>query len=286
MFFFLFALLLVNAVYDAYNFVYPSTMVRGQRGSMLGKIYRQSESVVLKRDISEWVKPQSPEGPESSEGENVESVVVADGIHTPKYLEPMKHRLELGARLEAEGHKIGAELGVKEGYFARDTLRNWPTATEYVLVDLWDNMPNYADSANEGEREVHYQSALRETAPWKDKVTVCRNFTTSCAQNFPDGYFDYIYVDARHDRKGAYLDLETWWPKLKVGGILAGHDYTSCSPDCENGNGWDLNFDGTVDPTGLAVKGAVDDFAIKIRRQVVLVYDERPSQFWTWMMRK
>ena len=286
MFFFLFALLLVNAVYDAYNFVYPSTMVRGQRGSMLGKIYRQSESVVLKRDISEWVKPQSPEGPESSEGENVESVVVADEIHTPKYLEPMKHRLELGARLEAEGHKIGAELGVKEGYFARDTLRNWPTATEYVLVDLWDNMPNYADSANEGEREVHYQSALRETAPWKDKVTVCRNFTTSCAQNFPDGYFDYIYVDARHDRKGAYLDLETWWPKLKVGGILAGHDYTSCKPDCENGNGWDLNFDGTVDPTGLAVKGAVDDFAIKIRRQVVLVYDERPSQFWTWMMRK
>ena len=54
----------------------------------------------------------------------------------------------------------------------------------------------------------------------------------------------------------------------------------------KNGSGWDLNFDGTVDPTGLAVKGAVDDFAIKIRRQVVLVYDERPSQFWTWMMRK
>jgi len=52
------------------------------------------------------------------------------------------------------------------------------------------------------------------------------------------------------------------------------------------GNGRDLNFDGTVDPTGLAVKGAVDDFAIKIRRQVVLVYDERPSQFWTWMMGK
>jgi hypothetical protein len=83
-------------------------------------------------------------------------------------------------------------------------------------------------------------------------------------------------------RTARFSARATW----KVGGILAGHDYTSCKPDCENGNGWDLNFDGTVDPTGLAVKGAVDDFAIKIRRQVVLVYDERPSQFWTWMMRK
>jgi len=205
---------------------------------------------------------------------------------TPKFLEPMKHRLELGARLEAEGHKVGAELGVKEGYFSRDTLVNWPSATEYVLVDLWSNIDNYADVANLGNREVHYESAIRETAPWKEIITVCRNWTTSCALNFPDEYFDYIYVDARHDRKGTYLDLEMWWPKLKFGGIFAGHDYTSCKPNCFDGNGWDLNYDGTIDPTGLSVKGAVDDFATKVGRQISLVYHEQPSQFWTWLMRK
>mmetsp|Transcript_13458 Transcript_13458/g.54393 ORF Transcript_13458/g.54393 Transcript_13458/m.54393 type:complete len:249 (-) Transcript_13458:1704-2450(-) len=202
----------------------------------------------------------------------------------PKFLEPIQNRLEIGSRLEREEFKIGAELGVKEGFFARDTLKSWPGATEYVLVDVWATLGNYADVANMGDREVHYESAIRETAPWKEKVRVCRNFTTVCVRNYPDNYFDYIYVDARHDRKGAALDLEEWWPKLKVGGIFAGHDYVAHGP--QGGQGWDLNFDGTVDPEGLNVKGAVDDFSVQVERQVQIVYNEVPSQFWTWVIRK
>ena len=32
-------------------------------------------------------------------------------------------------------------------------------------------------------------------------------------------------MDARHDFKGVAADLEAYWPKLKTGGIFAGHDY-------------------------------------------------------------
>jgi hypothetical protein len=41
----------------------------------------------------------------------------------------------------------------------------------------------------------------------------------------PDASLDYVYVDARHDYCGVKEDLEAWWPKLRRGGILAGHDY-------------------------------------------------------------
>ena len=40
-----------------------------------------------------------------------------------------------------------------------------------------------------------------------------------------DESFDFIYVDARYDYPGVKEDLETWWPKLKQGGIMAGDDY-------------------------------------------------------------
>ena len=36
---------------------------------------------------------------------------------------------------------------------------------------------------------------------------------------------DFVYIDARHDYKGAMEDIKAWWPKLKKGGLLSGHDF-------------------------------------------------------------
>lgn len=47
-----------------------------------------------------------------------------------------------------------------------------------------------------------------------------------CQPRFADGTFDFIYVDARHDRLGVLEDLQAWWPKLRRGGLMAGHYYT------------------------------------------------------------
>lgn len=42
---------------------------------------------------------------------------------------------------------------------------------------------------------------------------------------FPDEYFDLVYIDASHWYNDVIKDIETWMPKLKNGGYLAGHDY-------------------------------------------------------------
>ena len=36
----------------------------------------------------------------------------------------------------------------------------------------------------------------------RSKIVVCRNWTTTCVKRYKDGYFDFVYVDARHDYKG------------------------------------------------------------------------------------
>ena len=38
--------------------------------------------------------------------------------------------------------------------------------------------------------------------------------------------FDFIYIDADHSYEACKLDLESYWPKLKQGGIMMGDDYT------------------------------------------------------------
>lgn len=42
---------------------------------------------------------------------------------------------------------------------------------------------------------------------------------------FEDDYFDFIYIDADHTYEAVKSDLESWYPKLKKGGIMSGHDY-------------------------------------------------------------
>jgi predicted O-methyltransferase YrrM len=41
----------------------------------------------------------------------------------------------------------------------------------------------------------------------------------------PDNYYDFVFIDGAHDYSVISEDLKNWLPKVKNGGILAGHDY-------------------------------------------------------------
>jgi predicted O-methyltransferase YrrM len=53
-------------------------------------------------------------------------------------------------------------------------------------------------------------------------VLACRSW--DAASLFDDGEVDLLWVDAGHDFTSVKNDLEAWKPKIKPGGILAGHD--------------------------------------------------------------
>jgi predicted O-methyltransferase YrrM len=43
---------------------------------------------------------------------------------------------------------------------------------------------------------------------------------------FKDGQLDFIYIDGDHRYEGVLADLTNWKPKLRAGGIMAGHDFS------------------------------------------------------------
>jgi hypothetical protein len=191
------------------------------------------------------------------------------------FIPPIRIREDLGGLLRSLDKRIGAELGVQAGNFANSLMRRWKKVDEFVMVDLWAHQENYIEAANVNnqQQEALYQQSRSVgnqlvKAGILAKFTMCRNLTVACALQFPDNYFNFIYVDARHDYKGVLDDLRAWWPKLKMGGIFAGHDYTEQSepygascPQTNSGNeDWTKNYDGTVDETGRVTKGGVDDF--------------------------
>ncbi len=48
---------------------------------------------------------------------------------------------------------------------------------------------------------------------------------------FPDAHFDFVFVDGDHRRESVLADLGAWWPKVRPGGTLAGHDYDRHWPE-------------------------------------------------------
>jgi len=59
-----------------------------------------------------------------------------------------------------------------------------------------------------------------------DYINVHRLDSAASAQLFGDGEVDFCFVDASHIEEDVQKDIEAWWPKIKNGGVLGGHDYS------------------------------------------------------------
>lgn len=70
-----------------------------------------------------------------------------------------------------------------------------------------------------------HTEALRYTQPVKDVVEIIRADTRDAYKMYEDGSIDFLFIDANHDYESVLLDIKNWFPKVKKGGIIAGHDY-------------------------------------------------------------
>lgn len=202
------------------------------------------------------------------------------------FLVPPRERHELGRMLEfMGGFKVGVELGVQRGDFARTMLDTWPSCTKYYLVDLWAQQQNYNDFANmddAGHLKL-MRIAQENLAIWKQKTVFIKNYTSVAADLITE-QVDFVYVDARHDYCGCKEDIELYWPKIRPGGIMAGHDYTSAYlVRLRSGQNWEVCMDGSKNDG--AVQGAVDEFAHKHGLTVSVTWGEF-HQWRTWIIRK
>lgn len=135
-----------------------------------------------------------------------------------KYLENGKMlstREQLLALLPQNG--VVAELGVDHGDFSKMILDiNQPAILH--LIDVWksDRYP---------EQLFHEVSQQFQTEIKEGIVVVNRGLSTDLVSQFPDRYFDWIYIDTVHDYKTTKLELKEYRLKIKQGGIIAGHDF-------------------------------------------------------------
>jgi len=129
-----------------------------------------------------------------------------------------------------------AEVGVQAGVHASSFLQAW-RGQRLILVDSWASLSDditdrlfYVDIANmhgSGSGQQHRTSCEIRLAEElrAGRAEIMNLDSSAAAARVPDGSLDFVYLDARHDFVGVVADIHAWWPKVKVGGLFAGHDF-------------------------------------------------------------
>ena len=120
----------------------------------------------------------------------------------------------------------GVELGVQQGEFSEAILQTWQGKKLY-LIDCWEHQETgYVDIANVNNNihEQLYQITVKRTLPYKDRIEIIKKYSSDAVIDFQDKSLDFVYIDANHKYESVLQDMNLWYPKIKNGGLLAGHD--------------------------------------------------------------
>lgn len=139
---------------------------------------------------------------------------------------PIASRKQFGHLLNERGLTGNAvEIGTHLGVFACQWLESWPVG-KLFCIDPWRKLGGYDDAINTRDREADFREAKERLAPHIHRVEFVRNTSVQAAAVFLDHSLDCVYIDGNHWRPHVDMDIGAWWPKVKTGGILAGHDWS------------------------------------------------------------
>lgn len=136
------------------------------------------------------------------------------------------NREQIGQFLNYHNLKnIGVELGSFKGQFANTILNNWNG--KLLMVDVWRELPHeeYDDASNHREHIDAYTQAMDNIKGYEDRAYMLRMKGEHACDFISDQSLDFVYIDANHTYKCVKEDINLWYPKVKSGGIVMGHDY-------------------------------------------------------------
>lgn len=131
--------------------------------------------------------------------------------------------------------EIGAWLG-KSAVLMAELIEQSGKKIHFVTVDPFVVQPvfdgqlwQFGEVSNSYKPDAHalFEKHIRE-AGYQQEVFLLADYSEGAVRQFEDNTLDAVFIDGAHDAENVAFDLRAWYPKVKSGGIIAGHDY---SPD-------------------------------------------------------
>lgn len=106
-------------------------------------------------------------------------------------------------------------IGVEVGSYAGESTEIFLSTGKFKSLTCVDSWPEWTDHA----------AAEKVFDAKKLPVTKLKEKSVVAATRFAPHSLDFVYIDANHSAPHPANDIAAWLPKIKPGGIIAGHDY-------------------------------------------------------------
>jgi protein YibB len=150
---------------------------------------------------------------------------------------------------------IFVEVGTFKGDFA-ERLVILCEPRKLYCVDPYESYADYKDTINtRTPLDAIYHETCARMARFGERIEFMRAYSVNAAEQFSEESVDFVYIDANHSFQYVYKDLCLWYSKLRVGGLICGHDALDTDERARDAKGnieiaWERDTDGTVSSGG------------------------------------
>ena len=131
------------------------------------------------------------------------------------------HFVEIGSWKGRSSSFMGVEI-IKSGKKIKfDCIDPWMGDLD-TLGDVYD--PFVPKNTNPDWLYVEF---INNVEPVSGSINPIRLKSTEAVEMYEDRSLDFIFIDGSHEYEDVKEDLSVWYSKVKRGGTIAGHDYTT-----------------------------------------------------------
>ncbi|TES92947.1 MAG: class I SAM-dependent methyltransferase [Candidatus Cloacimonadota bacterium] len=138
---------------------------------------------------------------------------------------PLKETTPALRQLKGRHNLVGAEIGIYRGANAGFYLKE----LDIKLVSLIDPYVGYGNYSPVKVGLKHFEEAEKlaheKLRNYERRIMWVKKKSSEAVKFIDDNSLDFIYIDGNHSHDSVAEDVTLYYPKLKMGGLLAGHDY-------------------------------------------------------------
>lgn len=118
----------------------------------------------------------------------------------------------------------GIEVGVNRGINSWYMLTECQNITTLIGVDHYLPYVDWDRPITKDEQDSNYRVLTKNMMLMGDRFNLIKEPSQSAADTVDDDAYDFVFIDGGHSIKQVLRDLDSWYPKIRSGGIIAGHD--------------------------------------------------------------